>query len=674
VAATKKTAKTHILAKDFAELKLVRALALSPDGKLLAYTLSWCDYEKKKYFSNLHVLNTESGVSRQWTFGEHGDRSPVWSEDGSQLAFLRAEKGTDRIYVISREGGEPREIFRTLGSFNDERWAERDRALIAKFRKADPNPDAEKALAEGKDPELKAPAVRKISRLFYRLDGDGFLPQERWQLYRLDLDSKDFAPLTHGQTDVESWTLAPDGETAAYVTNVHRDPDTHPFHMQIFLLNLKTGQKRPLNVPLGEKDALAFSPNGKYLVYMGHHNLKDAWGVEQLHPWLVDLKTGKSRNLTPGFDRQPGDLTLGDTGYGLGVPFVQWSADSRRIYYQVSHEGDTVLARIGLQPGTPEKVWDLQGQAALFHITGKALALLHLDFETIGEIQFCADNTAVHPAFEKLITFNEEFLASRKLGKVREVHLKSTDDARVQGWVITPPDFRPNKKYPAILEVHGGPRLQYGRVFFHELQYLAAQGYVVMFTNPRGSQGYGKDFAGCTVAAWGTCDYEDIMAAADWLEAQPYVDRKRIGITGGSYGGYMTNLCVGRSNRFRAAVTQRSVVDLAAFAGTSDIGFQDSYEFGGHSWDNPEGYAFMSPITYADNIRTPLLIMHNEGDLRCAIEQAEQLYARIKLRGKAPVEFWRFPEEFHGMSRGGRPDRRVIRLEGIHEWFKKWMR
>ncbi len=672
--ATKKIAKTRIKAEDFAALKLVRSLALSPDSALLAYTLAWCDLDKKKYYANLYVLNTRTGESRQWTFGEHTDCAPVWSVDGTRLAFLRNEKGVDRIFIISREGGEAEEIFKMLGSFSEVKWAEGDRALIAKFRKSDPDPDAEKAFAEGKDPEIKAPAVRKITRLYYRLDGDGFLPQERWQLYRLDLESKEFTALTHGKADVDSWAIAPDGKMVVYVTNAHRDPDVHPFHMQIILLNVKTGNKKPLNVPLGEKDSLAFSPNGKYLVYIGHHNLQDAWGVEQLHPWLVDLTTGKERNLTPGFDRQPGDMTIGDTGYGLGLPVVAWSADSRKIYYQITDEGDTYLARIGLKGGEPERVWDARGQVALFNVSGKGLALLHLDFETLGEIQFCADHTTAHPAFEKLIRFNDDFLATRKLGKVREVHFKSADRTRLQGWLITPPDFNPNKKCPAILEVHGGPRLQYGRTFFHEMQYLAAEGYVVFFTNPRGSQGYGKEFAGCTVAAWGTHDYDDIMAAADWLETQPFVDKKRIGITGGSYGGYMTNLCVGRSHRFRAAVTQRSVVDLATFAGTSDIGFQDNYEFGGYSWDNPEGYARMSPITYADNIRTPLLILHNESDLRCAMEQAEQLYARIKIRGKAPVEFWRFPEEFHGLSRGGRPDRRVIRLEGIAGWFRKWMK
>jgi dipeptidyl aminopeptidase/acylaminoacyl peptidase len=664
--------KSRVQAADFAALKHPRSLALSPDGQLLAFTLWRCDFDKKKYYANLHVLDTATGEARQWTFGDVSDRSPVWSPDGERLAFFREEQGEDRIYIIPRSGGEAQLAFKTRGSFAAMKWAG-DHTLVVKFRKADPDADTEKAIADGKDHEDKSPAVRKISRLYYRLDGDGYLPDARWHLYVLDLATKEFTPLTQGKADVESWDVAPDGETIGYIANVHRDPDVHPFHMQIHLLNRRTGKLRELDVPLGEKDAISFSPDGKYLVYLGHHNLDDAWGVEHVHPWLVDLRTGKSRNLTPGYDRQPGDLTVSDLGFAMGLPEVIWSRDSKQIYYQISDEGDTALVRIGLRPGEPERIWNQRGAVVLFTGNGSGLALHHVGVDNLGELYFCDHCSDSQPEFRMLAHFNRAYLASRVVGKTREVRFKSGDGTKVHGWLITPPDFSPRKKYPAILEVHGGPRLQYGRVFFHEMQYLAAQGFVVFITNPRGSQGYGKEFAASTVAAWGTDDFNDVMAAADYLESLSFVDKKRIGITGGSYGGYMTNLCVGRTHRFRAAVTQRSVVDLRTFAGTSDIGHQDSYEFGGHHWENPEGYEKMSPITYAHNIRTPLLIFHNEFDQRCSIEQAEQLFAHVKIRTRTPVEFWRFPDEPHGMSRVGRPDRRVIRLEGMAEWFKKWM-
>ncbi|MBU1984214.1 S9 family peptidase, partial [bacterium] len=415
-------------------------------------------------------------------------------------------------------------------------------------------------------------------------------------------------------------------------------------------------------------------PNGRYLVYLGHHNLRGGWGVETFHPHLLDLKTGKRRDLTPHFDRQAGDETLGDLGYGLAVPPVFWSADSRHLFYQVTDEGDTYLVRASIKPGDPERIWPARGQVPTFTVRGKGLALIHRDFTTTADVHFCADNTARRLSFVKLAESTPEYFPSRILGKTKEIRFRSGDGTRLHGWLVTPPDFKATKKYPAILQVHGGPRCQYGRVYFHEMQYLAAQGFIVFYTNPRGSQGYGRDFAAAITNAWGTDDFNDIMAAADFLEAQPFVDRKRIGITGGSYGGYMTNYAIGRTHRFRAAVTQRSVVNMRTFLGTSDIGHHDFYEFGGHYWENPDGYDAMSPLTYANNVRTPLLIMHNEDDLRCSIEQAEQLFGRLKVLGKAPVEFWRFPEESHSLSRGGRPDRRIARLEGIAAWFKKWMK
>ncbi len=428
-----------------------------------------------------------------------------------------------------------------------------------------------------------------------------------------------------------------------------------------------------LSIDYGEKMAPSFSPDGKYLLYFGHHNTRDAWNVERVHPYLVDLKTGKERNLTPKFDRQPGDHSIGDLGFGLDAPLCRWSKDSKSFYYQISDEGDVYIARKTLAAGDPREVWRAPGTVPLFDITGETLVLHQVGFENLGTMHICENLKAARPAFRKLKSFNTDYLAARELGKIKEVRFKSADGTRVHGWLVLPPNFRPRRKYPSILEVHGGPRAQYSRVFFHEMQFLAAQGYVVMFTNPRGSQGYGKEFAGAIVAAWGTKDYDDVMAAADWLEAQSFIDKKRMGITGGSYGGYMTNMVVGRTRRFKAAVTQRSVVDLESFVGTSDIGCLDNFEFGGYPWENPNGYRKMNPLYLIENIRTPLLIEHQEFDLRCPIEQAEQLYAQLKLRGR-PVELHRYPEESHGMSRGGRPDRRVIRLEAIAGWFKKWMK
>jgi dipeptidyl aminopeptidase/acylaminoacyl peptidase len=260
-----------------------------------------------------------------------------------------------------------------------------------------------------------------------------------------------------------------------------------------------------------------------------------------------------------------------------------------------------------------------------------------------------------------------------QLGKTKDIMFKGYDGTEIQGWIVFPPGFRKTKKYPSILEIHGGPRVQYGYTFFHEMQYLAAKGYVVFYTNPRGGQGRGKTWAESIAGGWGGLDYQDCMAAADYLEKQKFIHPKKMGVTGGSYGGYMTNWIIGHTDRFKAAVTQRSVTNLMSMYGSSDIGWSLEREFDGTPWDNPENYQKCSPITYFRNVKTPVLIIHSEQDLRCPTEQGEQMFIMLKRLGKT-VELVRFPEEPHGLSRHGRPDRRLARLSWIEKWFDKYLK
>jgi len=238
----------------------------------------------------------------------------------------------------------------------------------------------------------------------------------------------------------------------------------------------------------------------------------------------------------------------------------------------------------------------------------------------------------------------------------------------IHGWIMKPPEFKSNKKYPLILQIHGGPHVMYGNSFYHEFQYLAAEGYVVAYCNPRGSQGYGKEFASSLIENWGKVDYEDIMSFTDHIEKLPYVDEKKMGVTGGSYGGYLTNWIITQTNRFKAAVTQRSLSNILSFFGTSDCGTEFDFEFNGTPWKNPENLLKISPITYADKIKTPLLLIHGEEDYRTPIEQAEQLFTALRYL-KKDVEFLRIPGENHDLSRTGKPENRITRLNAILNWF-----
>jgi dipeptidyl aminopeptidase/acylaminoacyl peptidase len=243
----------------------------------------------------------------------------------------------------------------------------------------------------------------------------------------------------------------------------------------------------------------------------------------------------------------------------------------------------------------------------------------------------------------------------------------------MDGWILKPRGFDASKKYPLIVEIHGGPNTQYGYGFMHEMQMLAAQGYVVLFTNPRGSLGYGRDFALAVRGEWAVKDSLDIMAGVDVVIAKGFIDEQRLGVIGGSYGGFMTSWLIGHTDRFRAAVADRSVIDRFSFFGSSDIGWDftdDDMEVA--PWDDPERYVRMSPITYVKNIHTPVLIIHSESDLRCNIEQSEQLFASLKYLGRETL-FVRFEGQSHGLSRGGHPKLRKERLRHIKEWFERYL-
>ncbi|PZN07416.1 MAG: peptidase S9 family protein, partial [Bacillota bacterium] len=272
----------------------------------------------------------------------------------------------------------------------------------------------------------------------------------------------------------------------------------------------------------------------------------------------------------------------------------------------------------------------------------------------------------------RLSVANERLLADVEVVEPETFTFQS-DGKLLDGWLLRPVGFEPGKKYPAILHIHGGPMFMYGYAFCHELQLLAARGYAVFFTNPRGSQGYGQEFCTAIRGDWGNRDYRDLMACVDAvLERFDFIDPERLGVAGSSYGGYMTNWIVTHTDRFRAAVTMDCIANGYSFFGTSDLGYDDLFGLGVPPWEDPLRYLEMSPLHHIARCKTPLLIMHSEMDLRCPIEQAEQLYTALKVRG-VPTEFVRFPGESHGLSLGGKPWHRVYRLDRIVEWFDRYL-
>mgnify|MGYP001362383860 CR=1 FL=1 len=667
----KKTNKKRLLkAEDLCRLNIIGDVAISPDESKIAYTMEKISDDKRKYFAHTYLLDIKTKETCQFTFGEVHDGALSWSPDGRSVAFISSRDKKTGLYIIPAGGGAEKKIIEEDGAFTKPVWTPDGKELVFAFRHNDSHTEKD----EKKKKE--APVFRHITRLFYRFDGLGFLPQDRFHIWKLNIASGKMTQLTEGKYDETQPAVTPDGKSIVFVSNRTKEPDLNPLRDDLFMIPINGGKERRIPTPAGPVSSPSISPDGKKIAYLGHTNPDDAWGVTNFHLWTVGIN-GKpaAKDLVPRFDRPCFDLTIGDMGEGHDMPPLAWSPDSRKIYFMASDTGATHIFYVPARGGLPTRITKKPCHVKSYSMAGKKkiIAAGISDLNNPGDIYLFPPIYDGDRKVEQLTGVNMSLIAGLNLPKVQEKWFKGFDGTDLQGWLVTPPNFNRNRKYPAILEIHGGPRVQYGFTFYYEMLFLASRGYVVFYTNPRGGGGRGELWAGAIVNDWGGIDYMDCMAAADYMETFPFVNKNRTGVTGGSYGGYMTNWIVGHTPRFKAAVTQRSVVSLESFCGSSDMGFLDRVEFGGHPWENPEGYIKMSPLTYAKNVKTPLLILHNENDLRCSIEQAERLFATLKLL-KKKVEFVRFPEEPHGLSRHGRPDRRLARLDWIVRWFDRYLK
>jgi dipeptidyl aminopeptidase/acylaminoacyl peptidase len=349
-----------------------------------------------------------------------------------------------------------------------------------------------------------------------------------------------------------------------------------------------------------------------------------------------------------------------------------WTPDGQRLLYPVSLHGSAHLVSVSVNgDDLRTEIGAEQGlNAVTFSRDFTRAAYITATMQDPGQVM-AQDWPGGAP--RQLTHFNRDWLDQIDLGAMETHWIKGPDGNDLQGWILKPPGFDPAKKYPSILEIHGGPLTQYGFAFMHEFYYLAAQGFVVTFCNPRGGRGYGEQHAGAIWGCWGTKDYDDLMAWSDFVASQPYIDPDKMGVCGGSYGGYMTVWIIGHTPRFKAAVPMRCVSNFVSMWGSSDFNWVFQYTLeAGAPFQDLNKFWERSPIAYIGNAVTPTLVIHNENDHRCPIEQGEQVFVALKRLG-VPTEFVRFPDEFHGLSRGGRTDRRIARLEHIARWFKQYL-
>jgi dipeptidyl aminopeptidase/acylaminoacyl peptidase len=664
-------------AEDLYRFKIIGGCEISPDGRHVVYSLQRVDKGSEKKYSNLWIVPTTGGDPRQFTYGDHVDARPRWSPDGKHIAFMsnRRDEKQMQIYVIPFGGGEARQVTNLAGSIGSFEWSPDGKRFVCQLRKR----DAEDLEREKDEQKKKLGVVsRHITRVFFKEDEVGFLPKERWHLWVIDVGSGRARQLTRSRIyDETEPRWSPDGKSIVYVSNRSKDPDLEPDSMEIYVIPARGGRARRIPVPVGFKGMPVFSPDGKTIAYLGVRGRGSWWRNSSV--WTVPAAgRGPARELTRKFDIHCTSWTINDMPGGPEMRPPTWSRDGKKIYFQVSIHGNTLLYSIA--PSGSRKSLDVvigdRGVvgAQSFDREQKKLAYFHADMTYPGDIWVRNVGGRDVGVPKRLTDVNGQVMRNVDLGQLEEVWFKGAGGNRLQGWILKPPGFRKNRKYPSILEIHGGPRVQYGNFFMHEFYYLAAQGYVVYFCNPRGGQGYGEAHSKAIWNNWGTVDYDDLMAWANYVRRKRYIDGRRMGVTGGSYGGYMTNWIIGQTDLFKAAVTQRSVSNLISMWGSSDFNWAFQEEIGNKPpWANLNDYWRQSPMKHIGKATTPTLVIHSEQDLRCAIEQGEQIFVALKRLG-VDTEMVRFPDEPHGLSRGGRTDRRIERLKHILRWFDKYLK
>ena len=667
-------AKRPMQLDDLFKLKAVGRVAMSPDGSRIVFELKRFDLNEDKNFTHLMFVETATRQVSPLTSGNRNDTMPRWSPDGRQVAFVSDRDKGACLFVMPMTGGEARRLTAPDGFVKDFSWSPDGTRIVYAYQSMSEREKLERD--EKKDELKKRPKMKYIKRPFHKLDGAGWWNGEYTHVWLVDLTGGKPKQLTRGEADDSEPRFRPDGKLITFVSNRLPDRDLNLELSDLYAVKPTGGAIRKLTQGPGYRAGHAWSPDGKHIAYTGSPTKSgEAWKY-LMHVWILPGEGGKPRELARDFDLDCVNLTLGDVA-GMAFEHLPpiWSADSREVTFLASREGAVHVFAQRLDEKSPRCLID--GDVNIYCIqrtsdSGPLALALGMQTNPGDVYLFDPDAPRDNDRFQSLTAVNQEVLTRIEVGQPESFRIKN-GSTPLHGWILKPPGFKANRKFPAILEIHGGPHTQYGHSFFHEMQWMAAKGYVVLFANPRGSAGYGLKFMNCIHADWGNLDYKDVMRFADHLVSRPYVDRQRVGVTGGSYGGYMTNWLVGHTDRFKAAVTQRSVVNLESMFGTSDFGFDLGKEFGGVPWKQRELYRRQSPLTFVERINTPLLIEHEEEDHRCPIEQAEQLYSSLKVL-KRTVEMVRFEGESHGLSRGGRPQNRAERLRRILGWFDRHMR
>ena len=711
--------KRSITEKDLFQFAWIGDPQVSPDGSRVAFVKVTVNDKKDGYDTSIWSVSTRGDEPpRRMASGNH-DSSPRWSPDGKWLVFIRTPEApagpaapgmrppAPQLYLLPLSGGESWKITDLPRGAGSPSWSpdsrmiaftsgtspedlakaakDKSKASDKENKKEDKIEDSGKAgsgdsnAAKSSDAEHESD-VRVITRAVYRFNGTGYIdfkhPQHIWAMSTPQSSEEQVKPrqLTTGKFNEGDLHWSNDSRQIYFVTN--RDPEPYYSlpHADIYSVAATGGEPVHILALNMTPRGLSLSPDGKRIAFCASVT-EPVRSYTQPDLWVADLAAGaRPMNLTINYDFDMCSGLLGDqeTPRAAGGDEVIWTPDGNSLIVVAASQGKANLVQVEIASGKMAEI--TRGNQAVERYraaghSGQLIALISTP-TSIGDL-FLVDRTGAPPA--PLAHMNDKLFSQLNLTDPEEIWYTSFDGRKIEAWVQKPPDFDPAKKYPLILNIHGGPHTAYGYIFDHEFQWMAAKGYVVLYPNPRGSTSYGQDFGNIIQYNYPGDDFRDLMAGVDEMIKRGSIDRKKLGVTGGSGGGVLTDWVVGHTDRFAAAVSQRDITNWAAWWYTADFTlFQPSW-FKAPPFDDPQDFVKRSPITYIRNVKTPIMFILGEADYRTPTGAGGEEFFRALKFLKRPVIMVRFPGESHELSRSGQPWHRIERLEHIVGWFDKYL-
>ena len=650
--------KTNLELTDIFNMEYISEPQISPDGSQVVYVRNFKDIMTDKNLSNLWIINFDGTKNRPLTTGNQNDVAPKWSNDGTRIVFKsNMQDGKTKLFMMWMDTKTSVALTNTPSAPNHVSWSHDDSQLAFTMFVAKKEPSIVKMPEKPEGAVWNTPPTY-IDKMKYRGDGQGYLKSGNNQLFVMSTNGGSPRQITFSDYDHGTPIWSKDNKKLFFSANLHENHEFETANSEVYEIDIISGDINSLTSRLGPDNNPALSPDGKTIAYTGYDDRYQGYQLTQLYTMSSD---GTNSNLiSNSLDRD--------------VANIQWAADGKGLYFQYNEEGDTKIGHITTS-GKVTAIIDNLGGLSLgrpYNSGAFTVSKTNKLAYTLGGTKHPADLAVYDNKNRKRLTaLNDDLFSYRNLGEVEELWWESSfDQRRIQGWLIKPPNFDPSKKYPLILEIHGGPFMSYGSVFSAELQIMAAQGYLVLYANPRGSTSYGEEFGNLIHHDYPNNDYDDLMSGVDAVIEKGIVDEKNLFVTGGSGGGVLTAWIVGKTDRFAAAVVAKPVINWYSFVLYADNpGFFYKYWFPNKPWEDPTNYLKRSPLSYVGNITTPTMLLTGEEDFRTPIAESEQFYAALKLE-KVESAMVRIPGASHGIA--NRPSNLIAKLASIMAWFEKY--